>query len=419
MTILPLAVKSLANRRFPALLTLATIAISVMLLLGVQHVRDEARQSFASTISGTDLIVGARSGPINLLLYAVFHIGDATNNVSWQSYKEISALPDVAWSIPISLGDSHKGFRVVGTTPEFFSHYLYGAKHALEFSSGAPFSDLYDAVVGAEVASKLGYTPGQTIVIAHGTGMLTTADHADKPFRIVGVLRRTGTPVDSSVIVSLAAIEAIHIDWQSGARVPGQTISADAARAQDLTPTTITAFLLGLKSRIATFGLQRQINEYEAEPLLAILPGVTLQQLWGLVGIAENALLVVSALVVVAGLLGMLTALVTTLNERRREMAILRSIGARPHHVFALLALEAGLLTVGGIVVGLGLLYVGLAMARGFVEARYGLQVSLRPPNSQELILLGAVCVSGLLAGCLPAWLAYRNALADGLSLRL
>jgi putative ABC transport system permease protein len=419
MTILPLALKSLANRRFPALLTLATIAISVMLLLGVQHVRDEARQSFASTISGTDLIVGARSGPINLLLYAVFHIGDATNNVSWQSYKEISSLPDVAWSIPISLGDSHRGFRVVGTTSEFFSHYLYGAKHPLEFSAGVAFNDLYDAVLGAEVAAKLGYVIGQPIVVAHGTGVLTTAEHTDKPFRIVGVLRRTGTPVDASVFVSLAAIEAIHVDWQSGTRRPGQTITAEQARQQDLTPRAITAFLLGLKSRIATFGLQRQINEYSEEPLLAILPGVTLQQLWGLVGVAENALLVVSALVVVAGLLGMLTALVTTLNERRREMAILRSIGARPHHVFALLVLEALLLTIGGIAAGLALLYLGLVLARGFVEAHYGLQISLGMPNAQEWILLGAVCGSGLFAGCLPAWLAYRNALADGLSLRL
>src|SRR5450755_3158911 len=194
MTLLPLALKSLANRRFTVLLTLATIALSVALLLGVQHVRDEARQSFASTISGTDLIVGARSGPINLLLYAVFHIGDATNNVSWQSYQEIGALPDVAWSIPISLGDSHRGFRVVGTTGEFFSHYLYGAKHPLEFSAGVPFNDLYDAVIGAEVAAKLGYVIGQPIVVAHGTGALITASHADKPFRIVGVLHRTGTP---------------------------------------------------------------------------------------------------------------------------------------------------------------------------------------------------------------------------------
>lgn len=418
MTLLPLALKSLANRRFAVLLTLTTIAVSVALLLSVQRVRDQARQSFTSTISGTDLIVGARSGPVNLLLYCVFHIGDATNNVSWQSYREIASLPEVEWAVPISLGDSHRGFRVVGTTGDFFTHYHYGAKHALQFSAGASLRDLYDAVVGAEVADKLGYAVGSAIVVAHGTGALAD-EHADKPFRVAGVLARTGTPVDASVFVSLQAIEAIHLDWQSGTRLPGQEVSADQARRMDLTPTTITAFLLGLKSRVATFGLQRQIDDYRAEALLAILPGVALQQLWGLVGVAETALLIVSALVVVAGLLGMLTALVTTLNERRREMAILRSLGAPPHVVFGLLELEAALLTIVGSALGVGLLYLGLLSSRGLIEARYGLQIALDAPSPSELLLLALVLAGGLLVGCLPAWLAYRHALADGLSLRL
>jgi putative ABC transport system permease protein len=417
MTLLPLALKSLANRRFTVLLTLATIALSVALLLGVQRLRDEAHQSFASTVSGTDLIVGARSGPVNLLLYSIFHIGDATNNVSWRSYREIAALPEVDWAVPISLGDSHHGFRVIGTTGDFFAHYRYGAKHALEFSAGTPFADLYDAVIGAEVARKLGYGLGQSIVVAHGTGALV-AEHADKPFRIAGILQATGTPVDASVFVSLGAIEAIHADWQSGTRVPGTEIPADAARKLDLTPTSITAFLLGLKSRMATFDLQRQINEYRAEPLLAILPGIALQQLWRLVGVAENALLIISALVVVAGLLGMLNAMMTMLNERRREMAILRALGARPHLVFGLLLLEAVVLTLVGIALGLILLYAGLAMASGYVEAHYGLHIVFDLPGRHEWFLLGMVCAGGALAGCLPAWLAYRRALADGLSLR-
>jgi putative ABC transport system permease protein len=417
MTLLPLALKSLANRRLSVALTVATIAISVALLLGVQRVHDEARRSFASTISGTDLIVGARSGPINLLLYSIFHIGDATNNVSWKSYQEIAAQPPVDWAVPISLGDSHRGFRVVGTSADLFTRYRYGAKHALEFSAGASFADLYDAVIGAQVADKLGYAIGQQIVLAHGTGALAD-EHADKPFRIVGILSPSGTPIDASVFVSLAAIEAIHADWQSGTHIPGQEISAEAARKLDLTPTSITAFLLGLKSRTATFDLQRQINEYRAEPLLAILPGIALQQLWGLVGVAENALLIISALVVVAGLLGMLTATITTLNERRREMAILRALGAHPRVVFGLLVLEAALLTVCGILLGLAMLYAGLIVGAGFAQAHYGLHITLDFPGARELILLGAVLTGGVVAGCVPAWLAYRRALADGLSLR-
>lgn len=419
MTLLPLACKSLLNRRFAALLTVLTIAVSMTLLLGVEKIRSQARDSFASTISGTDLIVGARSGAVNLLLYSIFHIGDATNDVSWQSYQEISTSPQVAWSVPIALGDSHKGFRVIGTTPEFFTRYHYGARHELAFDSGKPFDDVYDAVIGAEVAARLGYTLDQQIVVAHGMGAVSFAEHKDKPFRIAGILARTGTPVDASVLISLQAIEAIHIDWQSGARVPGQTVSADDAKKMDLTPKTITAFLLGLKTKVATFGLQRQINDYRDEPLLAILPGIALQELWSLVGTAESALLIVSSLVVIAGLLGMLTALVTTLNERRREMAILRSVGARPRVIFGLLVLEAALLTMLGIALGIAFLYLALAFAQAPIESHYGILISLNAPTSRELLLIALVAAGGVFAGIVPASLAYRNSLADGLSLRL
>lgn len=419
MRILPLALKSLRNRVATAALTVFTIGLSVALVLGVQRVRIEAHQSFASTVSGTDLVVGARSGPVSLLLYAIFHIGDATNNVSWQSYKEIIAWPDVAWSVPISLGDSHRGFRVMGTTKDFFTRYHYGARHTLAFRQGHAFDDLYDAVVGAEVARKLGYAPGTSIVLSHGTGRIAIAEHKDKPFRIVGVLARTGTPVDSTVLVSLEAIEAIHIDWQSGTRIPGTAVSAEAARHHDLTPKTITAFLLGLKSRIATFGVQRAINEYEAEPLLAILPGVTLQQLWGLVGVAENALLAVSVLVVLVGLAGMVTALMTTLGERRREMAILRSLGARPRLVFGLLVIEALLLTSAGIVTGVALAYLAIVLAQGIVLDRLGLALSISWLTAPEWAFLGIVLVAGVIAGAVPALLAYRRVLADGLTVRI
>ena len=156
MIVLRLALQSLRNRWLTALLTVLAIAVSVMLLLGVEKIRTGARQSFADTISGTDLIVGARSGSLNLLLYAVFRIGNATNNLSWQSYQDIRARPEVAWAAPLSLGDSHHGYRVLGTTLDYFTHYRFRQTHGLAFRVGAPFSDLFDAVLGADVAAALG-----------------------------------------------------------------------------------------------------------------------------------------------------------------------------------------------------------------------------------------------------------------------
>ncbi len=419
MAILSLAWQSLLNRRFTAALTVISIALSVTLLVGVERLRTEARASFANTLSGTDLIVGARSGPVQLLLYAVFRIGDATNNISWKSYQDIATHPKVSWTVPISLGDSHRGFRVLGTTSAYFEHYRYARDRRLVIAEGQQFADLYDAVVGAEVADKLGYKIGDPIIVAHGASDVSFARHEDKPFRVVGIFGRTGTPVDRTVHVSLEAIEAIHVDWQSGAPIPGVSISADQARKMDLTPKVITAALVGLKSKVATFQVQRFINEYLQEPLSAILPGVALSQLWDLIGIAENALLIVSAFVVVVGLFGMLTALLTSLNERRREMAILRSVGARPGHVFALIMGEAGFLTLLGVLLGLALLYLLLLAGQPIIESRFGIFIEIGGLSPYEWILLSAVVSAGFLVGSIPSYRAYRLSLADGLSVRV
>ena len=417
---LNLALKSLWNRRMTALLTVSAIAISVALLLGVQKMRAAARESFANTVSGVDLIVGARSGPLNLLLYSVFRVGDATANVSWGTYQKIARHPDVAWTIPISLGDSHRGFRVMGTDGNYFEHYRFGGTHQLRFARGNAFRDLYDTVLGADVARTLGYAVGDSIVIAHGVGNVSFAEHKDKPFRVAGILAPTGTPVDRTVHVSLEAITAIHIDWQSGMQAPlGHRVSAEAARHHDLTPDSITAFLVGMRARVMTFTMQRAINDYRQEPLLAILPGVALSQLWELVGVADTALMIVAAFVVLAGLLGMLTAILTSLNERRREMAILRSVGARPRHVFALLVAEAGLLAALGVAAGVCLTYVLLLAARPLLERRFGVFISVTGLSQTDLTILAVIVLAALAMGLLPAYRAYRNALSDGLQVRV
>ena len=421
MSALPLlALRSVWNRRGTAALTVFSIAVSVALLLGVLHLREDARRSFANTVSGTDLVVGARSSPLSLLLYAVFHVGEATQSVSYASYEKVARHPDVAWAVPVALGDSHRGFRVLGTEASYFEHWRYGRGRALAFDAGAPFVDLYDAVLGAEVAARLGYHLGDRIVIAHGLGEVSFAEHADKPFRVAGILARTGTPVDRAVHVSLEGLAAMHLDWQSGAQAPpGERVSAEAARAADLRPQRITAFMVGMRSKSTVLVMQRALNEYRGEALTAIIPGVALTQLWELVGVAETALLVVAACVVVAGLLGMLTAILTSLNERRREMAILRSVGARPLDVFALLLLEAALLAAAGAVAGVGLMYAALAGSAPLLARRFGVVLEIGALTPYDAALLAGVVVASLVIGAVPALNAYRRSLADGLTIRL
>ena len=424
-----LSLRSIANRRLSVALTVLAVALAVALLLGVERLRTDARAGFAQTISGTDLVVGARGGAVQLLLYSVFHIGDATANLSWASVEHVAALPQVKWLVPLALGDSHRGHRVVGTTTDFFLHYRHGEGSSLAFAAGGPFAeaparaeDIFQAVVGAEVAARHGYRLGDRIVLSHGGGAgeggPRFAEHADKPFTVAGILAPSATPLDRAVLVSLEGLEAIHVGWHGGAPIPGLKIAPEHVRKFDLRPKSVTAALVGLHSRTAVFRVQRQINTHAGEPLTAILPGATLQQLWDLVGIAERALLAVSALVVVVGLAGMVAVVLASLGERRRELAILRALGASPRAVFALLAVESLLLAVAGIALGLGLLYGAGAVLSPWLATRHGLQLSLGWPAAGEWRLLGAVLAASLVASLLPGLRAYRQSLADGMTVR-
>ncbi len=418
--LLHLAWRSLRSRAFTAGLAVATIAVSVTLLLGVERLRQQARESFLRSVSGVDLIVGARAHPVQLLLYSVFHLGDATNNLGWDAAQRLAEDPRVDWTVPVSLGDSHRGFRVVGTTSGFFGHLRHGNGQALGFASGRGFDEahragLFEAVVGAEVARAFGYAPGTRIVLAHGTAQVNLQGHDDRPFTVVGVLRRTGTPVDQGVYVSLAAIEAIHLNWRGGTRV-GHVPEAAAIPDEALTPRSVTAVFLGLRSRMDIFAVQRQVNEAREEPLSAILPGVALQQLWSMMGTVERALLAIAGAVVFAALMALTTMILATLNERRREMAILRAAGAGPRHVLGLLLLESTLLTIVGIALALLLLHALLWLAGPWLAGRYGLDLPLRLPVAGEWRLLGLVFAGGALAGVLPALRAYRCSVQDGIA---
>ena len=412
--------KSLWNRRGTAILTIFSISISVTLLIGVENIRKGVRTSFSSAVSGTDIIVGARGGSLQLLLYSIFRIGNSPNNLSWESYNELRNNKRVKWTIPISLGDSHRGFRVVGTNLDYFKYFRYGSKKKLEFLKGKPFSKVFDTVIGSEIAIKFNYKLNEKIIIAHGTGKKSFLNHDDKPFKIVGILKPTGTPVDQSLHVSLEGITAMHVDWESGAPpMEGESISAEEVLKLDLTPEEITSFLIGLKSKIHVFDLQRKVNTYKEEPLSAIMPGVALQELWNILRTAETGLRVITWFVLFAGLLGMVTSLLSGLNERRREMAILRSVGAGPGTISFLLILEATVLTLAGIIFGLFILYLALFVSQPILEAYFGLFIPINPPSNRDIIILGGILLTAMLMGIIPALRAYHQSLADGMTIRL
>ncbi len=421
MVLLSLAYRSLKKRKPTTTLTVLSIALSVALLTGVETIRTSARDSFAGTISQTDLIVGARGGSLQLLLYAVFHLGTATNDIAFATYEHFKNHPAVDWTIPLSLGDSHRGYRVVGTTADFYAHYRFRRDRQIQLVAGRVPEGIFDVALGWDASQDLKYKVGDRITVTHGIaegkGIFR---HDDRPFTVTAILEKTATPVDRSVYVTLDGIEALHLDWGDGAPpIPGEETPASQIKKEDLHVKQITAFLLRTKSRIDTLRLQREVTTFEAEPLQAIIPGVALSELWSTIGYAEDALTVVSVLVTIVGLLGMMVSLYTSLNERRREMSVLRAVGAGPATIMALLVLESGLLSVAGASLGLAITYAVLIAAQPVVENRFGLFLPIQAPTTAAYTYLGAVIVAGLTIGFVPAVKAYRNSLVDGLSVGL
>lgn len=405
-----LAYKSLLNRKGSVLLTVLALTVSIFVLLGVEHIRHQAKESFGNTVSGVDLIVGARTGSLNLLLYSVFRIGSPTNNINWDSYQAITSGKNIAWAVPIALGDSYQGYRVMGTTQDYFKHFSYGNKRKLQFASGKPFQGVFDVVLGFEVAKQLAHTLGDKVVLAHGVASTSFSLHDDRPFKVVGILAPTGTPVDQTVHVSLQGIEAIHIDWQQGVKMPGSTVLTEQLAEMKLQPKSITAFMLGLKSRMATFRVQREINDYNREPLLAILPGVALSELWQMMGMFENTLRLIAVFILIAALLGLSAMLLASIREREHEVQLLRVIGAPPMFLFLLIELEALLISMLSVLFGVSVLYGGLAIVGDVLASNFGLHISTNILSESNVFLLLLVIFSTIVAAAIPSLNAYKSA---------
>ena len=415
--LLKLTLNSLYARLLTVSMTIFAISLSLMLYLSVEKLRSSAYTSFTNTISQTDLIVGSRTGSVQLLLYSIFRIGNATNNITWESYQDIIEKDEVEWAVPISLGDSHKGYRVMGTNKDFFKHYKYRGNKSLVIKDGKYFSDLYDVVLGFSVAEKLDYQINSSIIVSHGLKSFT--DHDEQPFKVSGILAKTGTPVDNTIIVSLKAIEAIHVDWSSGAKIPGQVTPIDEIRKMDLATSNITAILLGIDSKLKIFQFQRWINEYPEEALTAILPGVALQELWRIVGVVENILLGISFVVILTTLMGMAAIVLSSLNERRREMAIWRAMGASPKIVIGLLMLEALIISSVSIFFSTILLFILLYFLQPWIDTTYGILVTVEMFSLSDIYIFILFIFAAMFVSLIPALRAYWFSINDGMTVKI
>lgn len=392
---------SLMNRKLISLLTVISIGMSIMLFIGIERIKNGARESFSKTVSKTDLIVGARGGSIQLLLFSIFHMGNPSNNISFKTYEKFKRHPEVAWTIPISLGDSYKGHKIIATHNDFFTYYQFQGNNKINVLEGKLLSNMNDIVIGYEMAKKQNLSVGQKLILSHGTGEGPSLhNHNDHPFFISGILQKTGTPIDRAAFITLAGMEQIHNEDSNQIR-------------------QISSFLLGTKNRISTLSLQHEISTFKDEPIMAIIPAVTLNELWNLIGYAEDALKIISFGVVVVGILGMIATLYSLLESRRREISILRAIGMGKISIYQLLIFEAFTLAFLSCVIGVLSCYLILFLLQGTIFNLFGILIPISNLNNHDYVYLIFVLCIASLVGALPAKKAYKNSLNDGLSLKL
>ena len=418
-----LAWRSAWSRRHALAMVALSVSVSVLILLGVQQLRHDARQSFTQALSGVDLIVGPRGSASELMLYSVFQVGRPSRNMAHEAYVSLRALPQVRWAVPVQLGDTYRGFPVLGTTPELFEVFqTQGAR--LQWAQGRPFADpqadagaVVEAVLGAQVAARHGLSVGDRLVLTHGRSDGLAPDHADQPFTVVGVLQATGAPIDRNVIISLQGFEALHqgmgapgLPWLGGVGA-APTVAERAA----LVPRELTAVWVGLHARTEVFSARRGIERLPQDSLMAVLPGVALDELWQVVKLAENALLAIGVLVAVSGMLSVAAVLMVGLSARRKELAVLRALGATPLALLGLVWLEALGVCLLGMLGGLVLHGLGLWALQDLLRTELGIAVQWGWPTAEGAWSLAGLVLAAWLAASVPALRAYRLSLVDGL----
>lgn len=410
-----LILKSLRHRWVTALACVLSIALSTGLFLGIEQVRKSARESFTDAVSKADLLIGARGGSLPLLLYTVFHLGQPINNIQYSTYEELSAHPAVSWAIPYSLGDSYKGHRVVGTNKNLFEHYQFRGDQKIKFKDGQAFERPDEVVIGSLVAKKHKIKIGDPLVLTHGVASEGIFNHEATPFKVVGILEATSTPIDKALFVTLEGIELLHVGWEGGVP-PSEEKALSEEEIKKLKPELITSFLMGLKSRMMVLRFRSVIDQFEKEPLTAMIPALGLQELWNTIGYVENALSLISLCVLAVGLIGIFIALYTSLQERRREIALFRAVGAGSRHVFVMLLGESFILVFSGLVLGLGLNIIGLQLVNSWFLDEFSLFLSFNGLDQSEYIFIGCTLAASIVSGLIPAIKAYRQSLQDGLT---
>jgi len=390
MKLLALAFRYLWARPLAALLNLLLLTLGLASITFVVLVSEQATEAFQRDLAGIDLVVGAKGSPLQLILAGVFHIDVPPGNIPLAEVRALAAKPQVAELIPLSVGDSFRGFRIVGTTPDYLAHY------GLRFASGRAWSGAMEAVVGAQVAHAVGLGSGDSFIGTHGLAGAGEA-HGDRPYRIAGVLAPCGCVADRLVLTALESVWQVH----------EKELAVDEEDRRQLEANReVTLALVRYRTPLAAASFPRYVNN-ETE-LQAAAPAIEVTRLLRLLGVGGEVLRGVGAVLLLTAALSVFIALWTAVRERRADLAMLRMLGASPVQVAALLLAEAFWLAALASVLGLLAGHVLADLVGSVLQERQSLPLSGWQWASGEVwIPLAALATAGI-AALIPAVSAYR-----------
>ena len=414
---LSLLLKSIRSRIIPTSLVTISLMASMVLLLSIERIQQGAEEGFNQSISGVDVIIGPRSSSLELVLYTVFHLGRPTNNITTKTIDDIKIMNDIDWIVPIALGDSHKGFRVIATQSNYFEHIKYSDNQSLTFLKGRAFSELPEVVLGSDVADKLNYSLGSNIQITHGSVEATGNKHDDFSFKASGILNKTGTPIDQAIFVDLKGYELLHLGWKSGKKVFSlDNIDLSTIPKEDLNPKTLTAAFVGLKSKLTLFNFSKSIREYPNEAISAVIPGVALSELWSIVGLVDKGFELLSWIIIAISLIAMITLIIASLDNRKQEMTIYRANGASPRFLATMVIYESLVIGLVAIIGAIILVTIVTYFATSQLNLTLGISPSFQWISLGEIKVFSVILLAGVLSSLIPAVMVFRKNLHQTLS---
>lgn len=404
------------NRKLTTILTILSVALGVGLIYSVLTLREETRKRFEEEGHAFDIVVGAKGSPLQLVLSALYFMDVPTGNIAFSDYEAIKKNEDVAAAFPICMGDTYRGFRIVGTTRELFDYTWISAstgetRQPFRFADGRPFEKPMEAVLGSAVARAEDLKVGDTFIGSHGFIELPEGlndEHSKFPYTVVGILAPSGSPNDRAVFCSVDSVWNVHAHHGEGEH-------KEEERGHEAS-SEVTAILIALQSPSLRFQFVESIND--SFNAMATIPIQQVANLYAnILGTAKSVLLAVGYLVVAISAISVLIGLYLSIFQRKRDLAVMRALGASAHEIVSSVLIEAFLVTVLGIGAG-WIIGNGVCWAIGqYLERRYGLTVGIFGwLTSEETAAFAVIALVGFVAGMLPAWQAYRTDVARDLA---